>query len=75
MIAMKVLSKDQFATSELIMLCERKMGNKSRLPRVIKKYIKRYMLFYKLDAVVLKHQNVFMRDNGTIFTTRTKLPI
>ena len=71
---MKVLNKDQFAVAELIMLCERKMGNKSRLPRVLKKRIKRYMLFYQLDAIIFRQQNVFMRDNSTIFTTRAKLP-
>ena len=73
------MTRELFETAYLIHLCEKKMsGNYSRLPRKTKKLVKRYMLFFGLDSIVLgkkRKQNIFMRKDGTIFTTKTLLPI
>ena len=73
------MKKELFEVAYLIHLCERKMsGRNSRLPRKTKKLVKRYMLHFGLDSIILGRetkQNVFMREDGTIFTTKTLLPI
>ena len=73
------MTKELFEIAYLIHLCERKMSGKySRLPRKTKKFVKRYMLYFKLDSIVLqgkRKQNIFMREDGTIFTTNTLLPL
>ena len=67
------INNDLLSTAWLISLCEKKMGIKSRLPRKNKKLIKRYMLFTKINHVIYGKQNIFMKDNGCVFTTHTKL--
>jgi hypothetical protein len=73
------MKKELFEIAYLIRLCERKMSGKySRLPRKTKKLVKRYMLLVGLDSIILggkRKQNVFMREDGTIFTTKTLLPL
>ena len=73
------MTRELFETAYLIHLCERKMSSKySRLPRKTKKLVKRYMLYFGLDSIVLgreRKQNIFMRVDGTIFTTNTRLPL
>lgn len=73
------MKKELFEIAYLIHLCERKMsGEYSRLPRKTKKLVKWYMSLWGLDSIILhgkRKQNVFMREDGTIFTTKTLLPI
>lgn len=71
------MKNEQIVIAELIRLCEKKMtGRKSRLPKKLKKLVKRYMRLRELNAIIISHkQNVFMREDGTIFTTKTLLPI
>ena len=67
------LTDDLITTARLIRLCERKMGLRSRLPRVHKKWIKKYMVAIGVNHVIFRKQNVFMQNNGCVFTTHEHL--